>query len=49
MLVERLYLTSPVDVDRNALALITTACGMLASKPVVLNELWPGKVYDLQT
>ena len=46
MLVEKIYLSSTIDAERDGLALVVAACEMLGKEPTTVDELWPGEMHD---
>ena len=49
MLVERLYLSSTIEVDKDGVVLIARACDKLSKGPYTVDELWPGRSSDLSS
>ena len=49
MLVERLYLSSTIEADKDGISLIAAACDKLSTGPCTVDELWPGKSYNLSS
>lgn len=49
MLVELFYPSSPIEADRDGIALVAAACEMLLKGAVTVDELWPGQQYDPST
>ena len=47
MLIERLSLSSVVEVDASGIALVAAACNALCKGAVSVNNLWPGGMYNL--
>ena len=49
MLVELLFLNSPIEADSDGLSMISTVCDALKESIVTVDELWPGEIYSLST
>ena len=41
------YLPSTIEADKDGIALIAAACDKLSNGPYRVDELWPGKSYNL--
>lgn len=49
MFVEKTYLSSSVEPDKDGLALIAAACNALTKGPVTVEDLWPGTQRSLSS